>query len=186
MKFVELSKYGFVIEPRYYYFGWSKSGKILGRSSAVKALLKARALLPKGYNFKIWDMRRPRSVQLAMIQSFVRRFKVEHPNLSSTQRLKLVYNFAAKPLLKVTRPDTHRNGGAVDLTIVNKFGQELPMGTDHDSLTLQASTNYYDKLSKLSEIEKIYRQNRKLLVKVMLKAGFENYNPEWWHWSYGK
>lgn len=186
MKFVDLSKYGFVIEPRYYYFGWSKTGKILGRNTAVKALVKARTLLPKGYNFKIWDMQRPRAVQLSMIQSFVRRFKVEYPNLSNKDRLNLVYKFAAKPLLKVSKPDTHRNGGAVDLTIVNKFGHELPMGTDHDSLTLRASTDYYDKLSKPSEIEKAYRNNRRLLKKVMLKAGFENYSPEWWHWSYDK
>lgn len=33
MKFVDLAKYKFIIEPRYYFYGWSSSPKITARQS---------------------------------------------------------------------------------------------------------------------------------------------------------
>ena len=186
MNFVDLSDHKFIVEPRYYYYGWSASPKVLGRSSAVKALVHARNLLPKGWNFKIWDMQRPRAVQLAMISSFQRRFKVEFPKLCAKDRTDLVFKFAAKPSARVTRVDTHRNGGAVDLTIVDNFEEELYMGTDHDNLSDKAALNYYEKIKRPNSVEKLARDNRRLLSMVLAKAGFENYAPEWWHWSYPK
>lgn len=41
IKFVDIKKYGFVVEPRYYFYGWSKSARILARKSLVEALKKA-------------------------------------------------------------------------------------------------------------------------------------------------
>ncbi len=186
MKFENADKYRFVLEPRYYYFGWAKSPLILGRPSVLKALDKARKSLPAGYNFKIWDLQRPRAVQLAMISSFRRRFRNEYPKATPSQIEKMVFTFAAKPLLKVIRPDTHRNGGAVDLTILNPAGEELFMGTDHDDLTPKAATNYFCNIKKPNALAALACKNRKLLINVLTKAGFENYAPEWWHWSYNK
>jgi D-alanyl-D-alanine dipeptidase len=185
VRFVDLSKFGFVVEPRYYFFGWSQEPRVLGRASAVQALKRAEKLLPKGYRFKIWDMQRPLYVQVNMIDSFRRRFKSENPRLTRSQLEKLVTTFAAKPLpdKKVTRPDCHRNGGAVDLTIIDRHGEELYMGTDHDNLTGRAATDYYEKLKRPNVLALEARKNRRLLIRVMTAAGWENYAPEWWHWS---
>jgi D-alanyl-D-alanine dipeptidase len=184
MRFVDVSKHGFVVEPRYYFFGWSTSPVILGRESAVKALVKARSYLPKGYNFKVWDFKRTRQVQLIIIDSFRKRLKLLHPKLSDKKIMNLVYTFAARPLKVVTNPGTHRNGGAVDLTIIDKNGDELYMGTDHDHLTVVSALDYYENILPLSSFEKEARKNRRLLKKVMLKVGFTPYAPEWWHWDY--
>lgn len=186
MNYVDVTDYNFLAEPRYYFYGWSKSAKIFGRPSAVAALVRARRYLPRGWNFKVWDMQRPRAVQLAMIASFQRRLKVAHPELSPVARTKLVYTFAAKPTLHEKRIDTHRNGGAVDLTIVDNFEEELYMGTDHDDLTERAALDYFVQIKKPTNIEKLARHNRRLLRKVMGAVGFENYHREWWHWSYPK
>jgi D-alanyl-D-alanine dipeptidase len=186
MKLVDVKNFKFLAEPRYHFFGWAKSGKVLGQVSAVKALVKARKFLPKGYNFKIWDAQRPRAVQIAMINSFRRRFKITHPKLTVKKREELVFKFAAKPLKKVIKTDTHRRGGAFDLTIVDKNGNELYMGTDHDELTKKAAADYFEKKKKLTAAEKEAKKNRRLLKKAMLSAGFENYAPEWWHWSWKK
>lgn len=186
MKFIDIRPFGFVLEPRYYFFGWSKEPKILARKSALSELVKARSFLPKGYNFKVWDFQRPRSVQLAMLDSFSRRFKIAHPKATKAQIEKMVFTFGAKPLpdRQVTRPDCHRNGGAVDLTIVDKNGNELYMGTDHDDLTKRAATNYFETKKHLTaSSEEEAKKNRQLLIKVMTKAGWDNYAPEWWHWS---
>jgi zinc D-Ala-D-Ala dipeptidase len=184
MKFESAAKYKFVIEPRYYYFGWSKSPQIIGQPRLLKALARARTFLPKGYNFKIWDLQRPRFVQIAMLKSFERRLRAAHPNLPPEQIKKMAMKFGAKPLLRVTRPDTHRNGGAIDLTITDLWGQELYMGTDHDDLTERAATDYFSKLKKPGPIDRIAATNRKLLVDVLTRVGFENLAHEWWHWSY--
>ncbi|MBX4187846.1 MAG: D-alanyl-D-alanine dipeptidase [Candidatus Doudnabacteria bacterium] len=185
MKFVDLQKFGFKTEPRYFFFGWSKEKSVLGRASAVKALLRAQKYLPNGLRFKVWDMQRPRYVQLNMIASFRRRLIASHPKASKAQIEKLVYKFAAKPLLdsQVIRPDCHRNGGAVDLTIIDKHGNELYMGTDHDDLTSKAATDYFEKVKRPNGVDLEARKNRRMLIKVMTKAGWENYAPEWWHWS---
>jgi len=186
MKFENAKKYGFVLEPRYYYFGWSKIPEIVGRPSVLKALAKGRKMLPQGFNFKIWDLQRPRYVQLAMLASFERRFKSQHPKWSKVRVWQEVFKFGAKPLPKVIRLDTHRNGGAVDLTIVDKNALELYMGTDHDDLTDRAATNYYENLKRPRIMDTEARNNRRLLIKVMTAIKFENYAPEWWHWSYDK
>ncbi|MGE5297903.1 MAG: M15 family metallopeptidase [Acidobacteriaceae bacterium] len=182
-KFADASKYGFLIEPRYYYFGWSNSPKVLGRPAVLEALVKARALLPKGYNFKIWDLMRPRPVQQAMLYSFCRRIKRSHPDWSQKQIWTEVYKFGARPLKTVIRPDCHRNGGAVDLTIVDRKGEELYMGTDHDDLTDKAATDFFENKFKLKPSQLEARNNRRLLKRALEKNGFSNYSREWWHWS---
>lgn len=184
--FVDLAKDGYVLEPRYHFFGWTYSPKVLGRKSLAVALRKARTFLPKGYNFKIWDCQRPRAVQLRMIASFRRRFAVAHPEWDKERLEKELYTFASRPKLKVVRLDHHRNGGAIDLTIVDAEGRELWMGTDHDDLTPVAALDYFEgrKLKRASDKEA--QVNRRLLKKVLLKAGFEDYAPEWWHWGFSK
>ena len=183
MKLVDLAKHKFVIEPRYYFYGWSKSKKILGQKKLAEALVRARKFLPAGYNFKIWDCQRPRAVQLKMIENIRRRFCAAYPRKSKKEIEKLVFTFAAKPKVRVTRPDCHRNGGAVDLTVVDKKGEELYMGTDHDDLTVRAAMDHFEKKKAVSVLDREARKNRRLLKKALSRVGFENYAPEWWHWS---
>ena len=183
-RFVKLAKYGFILEPKYYFYGWSKSADILARPSLAQALVEARKHLPRGYNFKVWDCQRDRSVQLKMIDSFRRIFTFRNPKLKGSALQKAIDGFAAKPLRVMTRPDGHRNGGAIDLTIVDQTGKELWMGTDHDNLTEKAATDYFEKKKKLSVLDREALKNRRLLKRVMLKAQFDNIAWEWWHWSY--
>jgi len=186
IKFVDVKKYGFITEPRYYFCGWAKSPKVLGRYSAVKALIKAKRFLPKGYNFKTWDVKRTYNIQAEMVKSFRRRLKLLHPKLSKTKLEKLVFKFSGGLGKSIKRLDTHRKGGSFDLTVINKKGEELYMGTDHDDLTKKAATDYFEKKKNLTTLEKEAKKNRRLLKRVMEKAGFVNYVAEWWHWSYDK
>lgn len=186
IEFIDVKKYGFVAEPRYYFYGWAKSPRILARKSAIRALIKTKQFLPKGYNFKIWDVKRTYKIQAEMIKSFRRRLKLLYPKLSKSKLEKLVFKFSGGLNKLVKRLDTHRKGGSFDLTIINRKGEELYMGTDHDNLTKIAATDYYEKKKKLTLLEKEARKNRRLLKIIMRKAGFVNYSIEWWHWSYDK
>ena len=79
---------------------------------------------------------------------------------------------------------SHLGGGAVDLTIVNGKGKELDMGGD--TFDEREALNYYERKKNLTKREKEIRKNRRLLKKVMTKAGFKAYSKEWVHWRYGK
>lgn len=71
----------------------------------------------------------------------------------------------------------HNRGMAVDLTLVDKNGAELPMPTEYDDFTEKAHRNY----TNLTD-EQI--KNRKILEDVMVKYGFIPFATEWWHFDY--
>jgi D-alanyl-D-alanine dipeptidase len=185
-RYADLSRAGFLVEPRYYFYGWSNSPRLYARKSAAQALAAAQALLPPGYKFKIWDAQRPREVHDEMLESFRKRLQLMHPGASRGRLRELVYRFGGKARAVVSRLDTHRNGGAFDLTVVDGLGGELFMGSDHDDLSARASLDYFEGNKRLTTIERQARDNRRLLRAVMSGAGFKKYLPEWWHWSYDK
>lgn len=186
LAYVDLGQYGYVIEPRYYFYGWARSSRILARESLAKALAKAHTNLLKTHarhNFKIWDGSRSRNTQLAMIDSFRRRFRAAHPEWSARRSEEEIRKFAAPPYWRPKRLDSHRTGGAVDLTIVGPDGHELFMGTDHDDLTVRAALDHFEAHRPQTPAEELARRNRRLLIRVMQGAGFKGYDAEWWHWT---
>lgn len=185
-KYFDVHTFGLVTEPRYYFYGWAKSPRIFARASALHALVNAKKVLPKGYNFKIWDCKRSYETQLLMIQSFHKRLKLLYPKLNKKQRDILCLKFSGGSMRKITRLDTHRNGGSFDLTIIDDHGHELFMGTDHDDLTERAATDFFKKKKVLTPLEREAKKNRHLLSAALSQAGFKNYVPEWWHWSFEK
>lgn len=71
----------------------------------------------------------------------------------------------------------HNRGMAVDLTLVDKDGKELPMPTEYDDFSEKAHRDF----ANLTE-EQI--KNRKILEDVMTKYGFLGLPTEWWHFDY--
>ena len=183
MSLVDLAPYGFVLEPRYWFAGWSRTPRIRLRLEVAGQLARARAGLPRGWNFKVWDGYRTYTTQVRMIESFRRRLVCANPGLDAAARERLVWRYAAKPKRVVTRPDTHRTGGAVDLTLVDAEDRELDMGTDHDGLVPEAALAFYERKPRLTLRERRIRDHRRTLARAMAGAGFRRYAPEWWHWS---
>jgi zinc D-Ala-D-Ala dipeptidase len=71
----------------------------------------------------------------------------------------------------------HNRGAAVDLTLIDKNGNEIPMPTPYDDFTEKASRNYMDLSSQIII-------NRKFLEDLMTKYGFTGLPTEWWHFDY--
>ncbi len=120
--------------------------------------------------------------QKAIIKICEKDFKKNNP---SNWKEMLVRYTGGYSVLKRKKfePDTHLGGGAVDLKVI-KDGKELDLGGV--KLHKSSHLNYYEKKNKLTNRQKIIRDNRKLLKKVMKKSGFKPYLPEWWHWGYLK
>jgi zinc D-Ala-D-Ala dipeptidase len=125
------------------------------RLATVRALLNANSAFMKlGYKIKFFDCYRPIDVQRKMW------VLVSNPN------------YVANP----ANGSIHNRGAAVDITLVNKEGNELDMGTAFDFFG-EASAHSYTKLNR--KVSK----NRKLLKKIMIKNNFNALDSEWWHYS---
>jgi zinc D-Ala-D-Ala dipeptidase len=132
-------------------------GRCFLRPEAAKAVAKAHKVLKdKGYGgFKMFDCYRPKPYQ---------------------QRLwdKVPDDRYVTPPWKGSQ---HTRGLAVDLTIVDKNGNELDMGTPFDTFSEKAHSTYQD-------LPKNVLENRKLLRGVLADVGFKGIRTEWWHFSY--
>jgi zinc D-Ala-D-Ala dipeptidase len=113
-------------------------------------------LRKKGYGLKIWDAYRPQAAQEKLWQVTHNRSYVSDP--------------------KEGRGSMHIRGAAVDATLVDAEGRDLPMPTDFDSFTAAALLEYKGS-------DPIVRGNLKLLQKAMAHGGFYGLRTEWWHFT---
>ena len=89
-----------------------------------------------------------------------------------------LWNFRPDPefLADPRRGSPHSRGVAVDLTLIDRDGVELPMGTPFDAFTpLSHHGN--------TEVPVQAQQNRLLLLGLMSAAGWDFYSKEWWHYQ---
>jgi D-alanyl-D-alanine dipeptidase len=77
----------------------------------------------------------------------------------------------------------HNYGMAVDVTLVDKNGEWLPMGTPFDYFGPEAHTDKEDDLLKRRRITPLEYKNRKFLRRIMEEAGFSSITSEWWHFN---
>ena len=127
----------------------------LVRASVARRLAVAQNYLrAKGYGLKIWDAYRTQSAQEKLWATTHNR------------------SFVADP--KEGRGSMHIRGVAVDATLVDAAGNEVPMPTDFDSFTPAAVLQYQGNNATV-------RANLKLLQKAMAHGGFYGMPTEWWH-----
>ncbi len=128
------------------------------RPSVAKALIEVhRELQKKGLGLKLYDCYRPQSVQWALWK------KVPNPQ------------YVADP----QKGSMHNRGSAIDLTLVDKNGQELDMGTPYDYFGAEAHIDF-------TRLPQSVLNNRKTLQTAMIAKGFRTVRTEWWHFSYAK
>lgn len=122
----------------------------------AQALLKAQKDFQKlGYRIKIFDCYRPLSVQKKM-------WKI----LPGT-------HYVANP----AKGSKHNRGAAIDLTLVDKDGKEVDMGTPFDFFGKKAHHSY-------TNLPENVLKNRQLLKKTLEKYQFKSIFSEWWHYEY--
>lgn len=125
------------------------------RLKTVKALIVAnKAFVKKGFRIKLFDCYRPLDIQKKMWTI------VSNPK------------YVADP----AKGSIHNRGGAVDITLVNKRGKELDMGTAFDFFGIEASHGY-------EKLPKKIKNNRILLKTIMTQNGFNSFDSEWWHYN---
>ncbi|MFH6972750.1 M15 family metallopeptidase [Flavobacterium petrolei] len=130
-------------------------GECFLRLKTVNALIAAnKKFIEKGYKIKIFDCYRPLDIQKKMWKI------VSNPK------------YVANP----AKGSIHNRGGAVDITLVDRFGKELDMGTSFDFFGIEASHNY-------PNVSEEVRENRIVLKTIMTSSGFNSFDSEWWHYN---
>lgn len=77
----------------------------------------------------------------------------------------------------------HNYGLAVDVTLCDTAGVELPMGTPVDHLGPEANIDREDALVASGKMTPGELGNRLLLRRVMKEAGWRPLRSEWWHFN---
>ncbi|MFA6512424.1 MAG: M15 family metallopeptidase [Patescibacteria group bacterium] len=176
---VALDQNVLVLEPSYFQQKLSQDERMFLRQGVVERLMEVQRCLP-GFRIKIFDGFRSRDVQRNIYQKYWNEMKGKHPDLTDDQLKARVGVFATDPD-QPSRIPPHSTGGAVDLTLADKNGNELAMGTAFDHFGPEAAAFYYENYS----INETVRQNRKRLREAMDAAEFRQDKDEWWHFDYG-
>lgn len=179
-----------LISPQYFLqeYPYSFSSIIL-RKGVVERLLFAQSILPKGIHLLLLDGWRSYQLQLHLYQMWRSGFIKQFPNWTVEEIEEYTQKYVSKPSINVTSPSPHATGGSVDVTLADKNGNPLYMGTPFDDMSYKSHISYYEQLinngSELISKDKEALLNRRLLYYVMEKAGFTAYKEEWWHFDYG-
>lgn len=144
------------------------------RREVAERLKYAQSLLPPSYHLVLRCGYRPINIQKKRWAWMHSKLKKQHPNWTSHQLREETSKWVADP--DIVPP--HSTGGAIDITIRQSNGKLLDMGTTLGQFNTKTKTD-------AKNILRTHKNNRKLLIAVMTKAGFINYPTEWWHWSYG-
>ncbi len=136
----------------------------------AKQLQKAYDIAKKeGYNFKIYDTYRPRSVSLTISSKLKKLY-----NKQSKVKKAIDYdkngNYWGQSWFLAQTISNHNRGIALDMTLTNSQGTEY---------TMQSKMHTLDTTS----LVKYNNGNANKLRSIMTKAGFETLSSEWWHFE---
>lgn len=178
--------------------------EIYVRQTVLDKLLLAQQYLQEthpGCRLKVLDGWRPVAVQQALFDDYKAKLRADASAWTSPEEKRLfdlgnrrtdvdqaefdrlatikTQNFVSLPSENPECPSPHLTGGSVDVTIVDANGNPLDMGTEFDDFSDRAHTHYFE------EHDSPIRDNRRLLLSVMTRAGFTNFPYEWWHFDFG-
>lgn len=146
------------------------------RKSVAEMLTDAKARLPEGYTFRVFEAYRELEEQKEKYWRHYKRMREEHPDWPENILRRNLNRYLAPPDAKA--PPGHTTGAALDLRIIGPDGQDLDM-TSPMPYGLWPPHTYTKKITPEA------RANRQILIDAMSGAGFSNCLDEWWHWSYG-
>lgn len=133
-----------------------KASKCLLFTEAAEKFAKAVKIAASlGLRFKVFDAFRPSEAQFKLWEH------TPDPN------------FLADP----TKGSPHSRGVAIDLTLIDKAGNELDMGTEFDAFTPLSYHAVTEGISVQAQT------NRLILMGIMTASGWDFYRNEWWHYQ---
>ncbi len=188
---VSLQKYQgrrLAISPQYFIQGFREANfEQEIRAGVFERLLLAAEALPADYRLVVWDAWRSAELQKEIYDRYYAELCAQSGALGPEQLEMLCQQFVALPSVDPTKPSHHLTGGAVDVTIIDDFGQELWMGTGFDDFSEVSHSRYFENEENcVDERDLEAQRNRRILHDVMCSVGmFTGLDTEWWHFQLG-
>ena len=152
------------------------TGVVVRRSLATR-LIKAHAHLPAGLGLLVVEGHRSPADQQRILDTYERQVRAAHPDADEAEVARLTSRFVSPMAVA-----PHVAGAAVDVTLVDVFGDQLDLGTHIDATPEQSDGKCWFAAAGIGADARAHRQ---LLAKVLTNQGLVNYPTEWWHWSFG-
>lgn len=149
---------------------------IFVRSELYKRLIIAANSLKPLYKLVIRAGHRPIAVQKRLLKECADDYKKDNPGVSEEAALEHARIYVSDP--DTTLPP-HVCGAAVDVTLFNTSTSRY---LDFGSTMNDDNEKSFLYCPNITEEQK---ENRLVLTKAMLNAGFASCKVEWWHYSYG-
>jgi D-alanyl-D-alanine dipeptidase len=149
----------------------------LTRKSVAVKLRQAVQSMPVEFALLVKDAFRPPCLQQQFFSSYIEQLKATNSELSGDHLIALASRFVAPPDVA-----GHPTGGAIDLTLCTRSGEELDLGGAYDEDGDASNGACFSSCNLIGEAEK---RHRKILFLALERVGLVNYPFEWWHWSYG-
>jgi len=146
------------------------------RAGVLARLRSAAAALPSHVALLVIEGRRSREEQQRRFDAYAD--KLRQSGITDPAELRVRTSAFVSPVDVAP----HCAGAAVDVTLVDGGGAELDMGGPVNGHRFDAEASCPMDATGISDTA---RRHRLLLAAAMGDAGFVNYPPEWWHWSYG-
>jgi D-alanyl-D-alanine dipeptidase len=149
------------------------------REGVAVRLERVAASLPDGLRLLIWDGYRPLATQAALYNGYLHELAALHPDWPAELLEEAASRFVTPPSRSPLTPPPHLTGGAVDLTLADRHGRPLDLGTGFDAFVPEAGAR------ALEGVPGPAREARRLLFWAMSGQGFTAYAEEWWHYDRG-
>lgn len=145
----------------------------VGRAGMIERLVAAAKIVSeKGYHLYIYQTYRSPQEQAEKRALLYEEMKAKYSDYPEDKILRML-NVGVAGV-----GGGHQTGGAVDLSLCDKNGRALDMGTQYREHNPKTPT-------QCKGLNSEQQKNRAILLEAMQKAGFVNYPAEWWHYAYG-
>lgn len=149
------------------------------RADVGERLERAAASLPAGLTLVVWDGYRPLATQASIYGTYLDELSALHPDWPADALEAAAARFVTPPSADPGAPPPHLTGGAVDLTLGDRHGRPLDLGTEFDAFVPHAGAH------ALEDTPGPAREHRRILFWAMAAQGFTAYAEEWWHFDHG-
>ena len=180
---VRLDPAEFDLKPQYFKQGLTKDNSAWLRETVVEKLRAVKAMLPPGWNIRIWDAWRSMELQAALYDKYLKQAKKNNPTFSDSEARASLIGYIYPPISNP--PPPHSTGGVIDLTFVDENGQAVDFGTGFDDLSERANIDYFDRHTPSTKADTQAKQHRTELIYFMNLQDFVVNPKEWWHFAYG-
>ncbi|MCC6444622.1 MAG: hypothetical protein IT210_14340 [Armatimonadetes bacterium] len=146
------------------------------RRTVAGMLNEAQCNLSTGYRLKIGTALRTLEIQAGGYWNYFNGLKEKHPEWPYSIMRRQANKFFHPP--DTPTPPGHCTGGAVDIGILDPEGNDLDLSSaSREGKNTQPTYALF--------LAPQAKENRRMLIEAMSRAGFSNCYDEWWHWSYG-